>query len=109
MQNRKVYKQDGKEEYVYYHDWGHGLGENWMIGKTPGSSNRGVESVNLEARALDAQWCPESVNKSKFPWRVFNSRGQWMADTRLRVRHKRLTYLYPASKKIHLPKSQSIV
>ena len=85
MNSRKVYKQLERDEYVYYHDWGDGRGENWMIGDGPGKTNRGVESVNLEARALDAQWCPESVNESKFPFRVFTARGHWVADTRLRV------------------------
>ena len=83
MNSRKVYKQEDREEYVYYHDWGDGRGENWMVGNNPGETNRGIESINLEARALDAQWCPEHVNKAKFPFKVFTARGNWVGDTRL--------------------------
>merc|ERR1711915_139249 len=85
MNSRKVYKQKGRDEFVYYHDWGDGRGENWMMGSNPGKSNRGIESINLEGRALDAQWCPEDVNKSKFPFKAYTARGNWVADTRLRV------------------------
>ena len=102
MNQRRVYQHQAGQAWLYYYDWGSGQGANWMFGDGAGSEDRGIESVNLQARALAAQWCPEDVNVSKvilclsphssqlnlslqFPWKVWTSRGRWDDDTRLRV------------------------
>ena len=65
MNQRRVYQHQTGRAWLYYYDWGPGHGANWMFGDGAGSEDRGLESVNLQARALPAQWCPEDVNVSK--------------------------------------------
>ena len=65
MNRRRVYQHEASQAWLYYYDWGSGHGANWMFGDAVGSEYRGIESTNLQARALDAQWCPEDVNVSK--------------------------------------------
>merc|ERR1712012_489670 len=62
MNGRRVYQHQEGDGWLYYYDWGSGKGANWMVGDSPGSQHRGIESPNLQARALDGQWCPEDVN-----------------------------------------------
>ena len=65
MNQRRVYQHQAAQAWLYFYDWGSGHGANWMFGDGVGSEDRGIESVNLQARALAAQWCPEDVNVSK--------------------------------------------
>jgi len=87
MNSRRVYRQevDLDPHYLYYHSWRLGKGANWMVGRKPGETERGIESLDLEARALDAAWCPEALNKAGYPWKVFTARGAWVGDTMLRL------------------------
>ena len=34
-----------------------------MVGAAPGKTDRGIESLNLESKAMDARWCPEALNR----------------------------------------------
>ena len=65
MNQRRVYQHEASQAWLYYYDWGSGSGANWMFGDGVGSEYRGIESIDLEGRALEAQWCPEDVNVSK--------------------------------------------
>ena len=102
MNGRHVYRHVARHVYLYYYDWD-GRGTNWMMGPEAGGQSRGVQSINLKGRALAAQWCPEDMHQARvintvhlllffqitnfvqFPWEVYNSRGRWVGDTRLRV------------------------
>ena len=100
MNGRHVYRHVARHVYLYYYDWD-GRGTNWMLGPEAGGQSRGVQSINLQGRALAAQWCPEDMHQARviqctfiiiqrtncvqFPWEVYNSRGRWVGDTRLRV------------------------
>ena len=71
MNQRRVYQHEADQAWLYYYDWGSGSGANWMFGDGAGSQSRAIESVNLQARALPAQWCPEDVNISKVTFMMF--------------------------------------
>ena len=70
---------------LYLYDWGAGQGVNWFLGGQPGGRDRGVESPDLE-EVEDR--CPERVNPSRRPWRVYWRAGRregWGRDEGLRV------------------------
>jgi hypothetical protein len=80
-----VYRSNETGEVLYLYDWGVGEGINWFISSEVASTQRGVESPNLE-RVSDR--CPEKVNRSKQPWSLFWRRRReqgWRADEGLRA------------------------
>ena len=85
MNRRRVYQHQDGRSWLYYYDWGRGHGANWMVGDSPGGQSRGLESINLQGRALAGQWCPEDIHAARAPWKVLTSGGSWRGDTRLRV------------------------
>ena len=80
-----MYKHESRLVWLYYYDWDNSQGSNWMFGDSPGSTSRGVESMNLRGRAVAGQWCPERIQDAGYPWQVFTRRGRWSGDTRLRL------------------------
>ena len=64
MNGRHVYRHVARHVYIYYYDWD-GRGTNWMLGPEAGGQSRGVQSVNLQGRALGAQWCPEDLHQAR--------------------------------------------
>ena len=64
MNGRQVYRHVERHVYLYYYDWD-GQGTNWMMGPGVGSQFRGVQSVNLQGRALAGQWCPEDLRQAR--------------------------------------------
>ena len=64
MNGRHVYRHVARHVYLYYYDWD-GRGANWMLGPEAGGQSRGVQSINLQGRALAAQWCPEDMHQAR--------------------------------------------
>ena len=64
MNGRHVYRHVARHVYLYYYDWDGG-GANWMLGPEAGGQSRGVQSINLQGRALAAQWCPEDIHQAR--------------------------------------------
>ena len=71
MNGRHVYRHVERHVYLYYYDWD-GRGTNWMLGPEAGGQARGVQSLNLEGRALAAQWCPEDTHQAGVTRTVFS-------------------------------------
>ena len=77
MNGRHVYRHVARHVYLYYYDWD-GRGTNWMLGPEAGGQSRGVQSINLQGRALAAQWCPEDMHQARVMYSplVFSFREQ---------------------------------
>ena len=47
----------------------HWKGQNWMVGGNFQTSNRGIESDNLEFNFVNNSWCVTDINLTQVPFR----------------------------------------
>ena len=90
MNKYPVYTSNAGEK-LYLWDWGKGLGINWFVGSDVQSSNRGIESTDMEKKD---DKCPEKINGDKTPFNVFtrsrrlnvfHQESGWRIDEGLRI------------------------
>lgn len=90
MNKYPVYTSKAGEK-LYLWDWGKGLGINWFSGSDVQSSNRGIESTDMEKKD---DKCPEKINGDKTPFsvftrsrrlNVFHQESGWRLDEGLRI------------------------
>ena len=51
---------------LFLHQW---KGQNWMVGGNFQTSNRGIESDNLEFNFINNSWCVTDINLTQVPFR----------------------------------------
>ena len=78
VNGRRMWKQEGRTNYLYYWDWGVNAGQEWMVGHRPHSSVRGIRSTNREG-ALAGSVCVTDVAKAD-QWLVLTEEEEWVQD-----------------------------
>ena len=82
---RLAYKHTDWEEYIFYYDWGPNSGANWMFTNQIGSTERGMESVNVEFANQTECLAETELQGRQRVWMVWAGDDGWEEDSLLRI------------------------
>jgi hypothetical protein len=78
VNGRRMWKQEGRSNYIYYWDWGVNSGQEWMVGHNPYSAVRGIRSTNQESDRAGSVCVTDVANPSQ--WFVLTEEEEWVQD-----------------------------